>query len=36
MVLPGHATLAEAEDIALDLYRKIVDLWAGNRPRKEE
>lgn len=33
MILPPHATLEEAEDIALDIYRKVVDRWAGNKSK---
>lgn len=27
MILPGHTTLREADDIALDLWQKVVNLW---------
>lgn len=29
VVLPHHATLKQAEDIALDIYHKIVYAWAS-------
>lgn len=27
MILPGHTTLREADDIALDLWQKVINLW---------
>lgn len=37
MILPGYVTLQEADEIALDLWRRAAGLWANDsRAHKSE